>query len=56
MKRFATPWAHFEFFYQWTKLYKKEKKCLADVRQITDNVSFINDMKNQIVYLLLLFD
>lgn len=39
--RFATPWAHFECIYQWTSLYKREQKDLANLRELTNCVSII---------------
>lgn len=34
------PWAHYDFIYRWTNLYKKEQKCLANIRYLTNLVMF----------------
>lgn len=42
-KRFATPWLHPEFIYQWTKLYEKQHKGLKTLRDLTNRVG-INEV------------
>ncbi|XP_055321750.1 cytochrome P450 4c3-like [Sitodiplosis mosellana] len=45
LKRAAMPWAHFDYIYQWTDLYKQQQKRMPDVRYLI-NRAFDEQIKN----------